>query len=114
MPDSIGQRFVKSAAFKERRTGSREDSPSVMLADVDVKTLMSTGAGWAVDNLRTPGREYFPAASRPVQVTDLLTEIPTTANSFPYLEETTYTNAAAETAESIQATQARTQRRLLR
>lgn len=107
---SAGQMFVESDAYKrlysyegigrKSRNGSLV-GPEAML-DVELKTVMSTGAGWAPQAVRTD--IVIPNAQRPLQVTDLIPSLTTTQSSVVFMEETTFTNAAAETAESTQAT----------
>lgn len=93
---SIGQYFIESQAFKGRQ-GSQ--GPAVTIAsDVELKTLMTTAAGWDPEETRTGRVVEF--ATRPVQVTDLIPQTTTTQSAVKYMEETTFTNAAAETAEA--------------
>lgn len=61
------------------------------------KTLMSTSAGYAPEVIRLPG--FVEAASRPVQVLDIIPMFPTGQAAVKYMEETTRTHAAAEKAE---------------
>jgi HK97 family phage major capsid protein len=70
--------------------------------DVGLKTVMSTGAGWLPEDLRTGRLVDF--ATRPIQVIDVIPSGETTQANVVYMEETTFTNAAAEVAESTQAT----------
>jgi HK97 family phage major capsid protein len=65
--------------------------------DIDVKTLMTTAVGWAPPIIRT-GR-LLEDEQRPVQVLDILPSTTTGASAVVYMEETTFTNAAAELAE---------------
>lgn len=90
---SLGELFTASRAFKGRQG---QTGPEAHL-DVEVKTLMETTAGWAPETTRT-GRvvEY---ATRPIQVTDLIPGGSTSQAAVVYMEETTFTNNAAETAE---------------
>lgn len=90
---SLGQLFVESKAYKGRTGGI---GPETKL-DVDLKTLMTTSAGWAPENTRTGRVVDF--ATRPVQVTDLIPATTTTQAAVVYMEETTFTNNAAEAAE---------------
>ncbi|MDR6708161.1 HK97 family phage major capsid protein [Novosphingobium sp. 1748] len=62
-----------------------------------VKTLMSTSAGYAPQAMRLPG--YVEAATRPIQVLDIIPMFQTDQSGVPYMEETTRTHGAAETAE---------------
>jgi HK97 family phage major capsid protein len=91
---SFGEHFTGSKAFKSKGETAR--------LNVDLKTLISTGAGWAPETTRN-GR-VIEFATRPVQVTDLVPQNPTSQAAVVYMEETTFTNAAAETPESTQAT----------
>ena len=59
---------------------------------------MTTAAGWDPEETRTGRVVEF--ATRPVQVTDLIPQTTTTQSAVKYMEETTFTNAAAETAEA--------------
>lgn len=61
------------------------------------KTLMATSAGYAPESLRLPG--FVEAAVRPLQLLDIIPMFPTGQAAIPYMEETTRTHAAAETAE---------------
>lgn len=87
---SFGDMFIESKAGGELK--GREVS-----IDVDLKTLFTTSAGWAPETTRT-GKvvEY---ATRPIQVLDLIPTTTTGQAAVVYMEETTFTNAAAETAE---------------
>lgn len=66
--------------------------------DVDLKTLMSTSAGWAPTPINNG--KVVDYATRPIELVDI---IPTTTTgqtgSVTYWEETTFTNNAAETTE---------------
>ena len=90
---SIGEQFVKSQAFKAWVRGT---GPVVDL-DVDLKTLFSTTAGWAPTVV--PGPKVVPYATPLPMVTDLIPSTTTNQSAISYYEETTFTNAAAETAE---------------
>lgn len=87
----FGDMFVASKAYKGR--GGRE----LGTVDAELKTLFETGAGWEPETTRT-GR-MVEEAVRPVQVTDLVPSTTTGQSAVVYMEETTFTNAAAETAE---------------
>lgn len=90
---TLGDLFVASAAFKGRKG---KIGPEAHI-DAELKTLMSTDNGWAPETTRT-GRvvEY---ATRPIQVTDLIPANTTSQAAVVYMEETTFANNAAETAE---------------
>jgi capsid protein len=97
---SVGEMFVESVAFKGYSGGR---SPVAML-DIDVKTLMETGAGWAPENLRTGRVELKP--ERQPRVVDLLPKFSTNMAAIKYMEETTFTNNAVEKAEGAAAGEA--------
>lgn len=97
----IGDVFVESKAIeaaKGHRNGSFEledaDAKAFLL---ESKTVFETGAGWAPQSLRT-GRVVLDE-QREVEVTDILPVFPTNQAAIVYMEETTFTNAAAERAE---------------
>lgn len=90
---SFGELFTESKAYRERKG---QQGPVAAL-DIEVKTLMTTAAGWAPEAIRT-GR-VVESAQRPIQVTDLIPQTTTSQNAIVYMEETTFTNNAAEVAE---------------
>lgn len=90
---SFGQMFVESDAYR-MKTGPIGPEATI---DVDLKTLMTTSAGFAPEVTRT-GR-LVPFATRPLQVAELIPQTQTSQSAVQYMEETTFTNAAAETAE---------------
>lgn len=61
------------------------------------KALMATTAGWAPQSLRLPG--FVEAATRPIQLLDIIPMAQTGFEQVVYMEETTRTHAAAEAAE---------------
>jgi HK97 family phage major capsid protein len=107
---SAGQLFVESDSYKrlysyegigrKSRNGSLVGPESML--DVELKTVMSTGAGWAPQAIRTD--VVVPSAQRPIQVTDMIPALTTTQTAVVFMEETTFTNSAAETLESVQGT----------
>lgn len=90
---SFGELFTESKAYKARQ-GS--NGPEAHL-EIDTKALFETSAGWAPEVTRTGRVVDF--ATRPIQVIDLIPGNTTNQTSIAYMEETTFTNAAAETAE---------------
>ncbi|KKM15663.1 hypothetical protein LCGC14_1693760 [marine sediment metagenome] len=66
--------------------------------DIDVKTLFQTTAGWAPETTRT-GR-VVDAVTKPIQITQVIPTSPTNQSAIVYMEETTYSPAAAEVAEA--------------
>lgn len=77
--------------------------PSDMLAKgaafdtIRSKTLMATGAGYAPEAIRLPG--FVEAATRPIQLLDIIPMFRTNQDQIVYMEETTRVHAAAEKAE---------------
>ncbi|HEV2033382.1 MAG TPA: phage major capsid protein [Candidatus Dormibacteraeota bacterium] len=97
-PD-LGSAFVESAAYKGRVKGGV--GPTVELnmdPRVALKTTMTTSTAWAPQAIRTD--VVIPFATRPIQVIDLLPGGSTSQANVVYMEETTFTSAAAETAEN--------------
>lgn len=96
---SFGELFVASKAYTERVAGGigPVDEVAKELTVPELKTLFQTTAGWGPESLRT-GR-VMQAATRPIQIIDLIPDGATTMENVVYMEETTFTNAAAEAAE---------------
>lgn len=96
---SLGQMFVESAQYKANRfrTPTSAGNGFVLGEDLDIKTLMTTTAGWAPESLRT-GRLVMDA-QRPVQIVDVVPSTTTQQAAVVYMEETTFTNSAAEASE---------------
>lgn len=86
---SLGDLFFDSEA--------RKTKGAITSLDIGLKTLMTTTAGWAPEVTRTGKVVDF--ATRPVQLLDLIPTTTTGQAAIKYMEETTFTNAAAETAE---------------
>lgn len=95
---TIGELFVESKEFKLFGRGGPQGWPQPATFDVDLKTTFSTGAGWAPDVTRT-GKVVL-SAQRPPTLIDTIPWTETSQSSVQYMEETTFTNAAAETAEA--------------
>jgi HK97 family phage major capsid protein len=87
---SLGEMVMESPALKNKRQTSS--------LDVDLKTLFERTAGFAPESVRIPRVEQY--AVRPLMVADLLPVLPTSQAAIKYMEETTFTNNAAETAET--------------
>lgn len=88
---SIGELFVESAAYARK-------GDEAML-DVDLKTLFQTSAGWAPESIRT-GRLVDYASTEVVDILDRIPTVPLNQVNVVYMEETTYTQSAAEVAEA--------------
>lgn len=92
---SVGEQFIKSRAFKDLN-GSKVGPLATL--DIEMKTLMTTSAGWTPEVTRTGRVVEF--ATRPLQVAQLIPQTTTGQNAIQYMEETTFTNNAAEVAEA--------------
>lgn len=98
-PKSIGEMFVESDAYSGRPKGQGYGPQSVLETGPSLQaTLFQRTAGWAPESLRTG--TVVPFATRPIQVTDLFSQAETTSAAVVYMEETTFTNNAAERAEA--------------
>lgn len=82
--------------FMESKAGSDLKGHTVELK-YDIKALFDTATGWAPEVTRGP--RIVLDEQRPIQVVDLIPQRSTGQTSIAYMEETTFTNAAAETAE---------------
>lgn len=91
---SLGERFVRSKQWKQSKA-SHSDVP--MHLQIELKTLFQTTAGFAPESVRSG--LLVSAATRPIQIMDLIPSFPINQASFVYMEETTRTVSAAEAAE---------------
>lgn len=112
---SFGKAFVKSQAYLSKRGdgghGIRSGDGVSSNIDFETKTLFQTSAGWTPQTTRT-GR-VVPFATIPIEFLDSLPSATTDQVAVVYMEETTFTSTAAETAEGgayTEATLALTQR----
>jgi HK97 family phage major capsid protein len=103
IPKSLGAQYIASKAYTNR-SGKEEAIIGLETNPDNAKTLFSTTAGWSPETTRT-GRLILDAQRQPV-VTDLLRTSNTNQNAVVYMEETTFTNAAAEAAEGAAAAEA--------
>ena len=99
---TIGEMMVANDIYKDGwqkgiKTGASIKIPEFKLTELNTKATFLTTAGWAPESLRT-GRVVL-SAQRPIQVIDLIPAGSTTSELIVYMEETTFTNAAVETAE---------------
>lgn len=90
---TAGDLFVESDAYRLKRGPI---GPEANL-DINLKTLLTTTAGWAPEVERSGRLVEF--ATRPLQVAEVIPQTTTGQSAVQYMEETTFTNAAAETAE---------------
>jgi HK97 family phage major capsid protein len=95
---SLGTLFTESAAWKAAGSGAGRKRMEVDLPNYELKTTMTTAAGWAPVNART--NIVIPLALRRPVVADLVPQDPTINTSIKYMEETTFTNNAATVAEN--------------
>lgn len=91
---TLGQRFIDSDQWKKSKEG-QVDIP--LHLDIELKTLFETTAGFAPESVRSG--LLVEGVTRPIQVTDLIPSFTIGQSAFVYMEETTRTHAAAETAE---------------
>lgn len=94
---SLGERAVENSTYKAMQGLHSGNVNYTIVLDDAVKTLITTSAGFAPPNDRTSRVVDF-ALRRPV-VGDLIPTDPTTLSTVKYMEETTFTNAAAAVAE---------------
>lgn len=90
-----GQAFVESKAFKGYVPGSGQGPMATL--DISLKTLFESAAGWDPEVLRTD--RVVLSAQRPApHVIDAFPMTTTKFDTVKYMEETTFTNNAAEAA----------------
>ena len=94
---TLGRMFVESEAFAGL-VGMNGPAAVLPVGAKELKTLFQTSAGWATESIRDARVELKP--ERPVTVVNFLPTSATQHNSVKYMEETTFTNAAAEAAEA--------------
>lgn len=101
---SWGQLVTESAEFKqgiERSDGAfSHHIQGVTLKDLEAKATMLTTAGYAPATVRGPRLVEY--AQRRPMVADLVPQDPTDQTAIRFMEETTFTNAAAPVAEDGQ------------
>jgi HK97 family phage major capsid protein len=93
---SIGKLFTESKAYTGRSGGNGPEST----IDMDMKTAFTTSAGWAPESIRS-GKivEY---ATRPIEIIDTIPGGRISQAVYKYMEETTFTDNAAEASEAGQ------------
>lgn len=99
----LGSMFVASNAFKGYQSG--QGVGPVAKLDIELSqllrpqaTLFQTSDGWAPESTRTGILTDFPTRPAP-DVVDFIPQMPTSQAKVVYMEETVFTNAAAEKAE---------------
>lgn len=96
----FGDAFIKSPAVKLDNKHKTFKLPEDVCVRSILKTAFTTSAGWAPESLRT-GR-FVEEATRPIAVIDIIPMNSTGMAAVKYMEETTFTNNAAEAAEAAQ------------
>ncbi len=95
-PRTFGQLTIESKGFMERVREKRY--PTSTVVDIGLKTVLQTSAGFQP---RTGvGDVIVEKAVRPVQVLDFIPTDTTELFEYPFMQETTRTQAAAEVAET--------------
>lgn len=94
---SFGEQLIESQAIKGYKPGSGS-GPQARL-DIELKTLFQTSAGWDPEDTRTGRLNAYPTRPAPV-VLDVFPQTTTSMSTVLYMEETTFTNNAAEVAEA--------------
>lgn len=94
---TLGDLFVESKAYREGWRKNKQKDIRVTL-DIGLKTLFETTAGFAPESVRS-GLVVPDAVLSLAEVVDLMPAFPISQPQFVYMEETTRTHAAAETAE---------------
>lgn len=102
---SLGELFVQSPAFSAFNPGNKGNVSETVHLDLSLKTLMSTSAGFAPQPIRT-GRVADMALSNRLSVLDVVNIVTTDQSAVVYMEETTYSDNAAERAEGATAAEA--------
>lgn len=106
---SLGKLFVESKAYTEYARGSasgplaEEKMSRAQMKDLFTTTPGGGRTGWDPQDIRTGIVSLYPTRPAP-QVIDFIPQIPTSQTAVVYMEETTFTNAAAEIAEAVSKT----------
>ena len=107
-PQTIGESFINTDAYKGyQESGAKGLDSTVKFSPMGYKATLGAGLSQSFppEVLRQPG--ILESALRdPDAVIGLFDQIETDQNSFAYMEETTFTNAAAEQAEEATTAEA--------
>lgn len=100
MVKSLGELFTESQAYKGAKQQGQISGQrfQVDMEDFEIKTTMTTAAGFAPANDRTD--IVVPSAQMPIVIQAYIPTIQTNLDSIKFMEETTFTNNAAGTAEN--------------
>lgn len=94
---TFGQLFFESPIYNQYH--AQRQWPQFSLPDLTIMdALYYEGAGWAPEVMRIPRVELMPQATP--DVLDSIPQLGTSQIAIAYMEETTFTNTAAETAEA--------------
>jgi HK97 family phage major capsid protein len=96
-PKGLGQMFIESKEYTQRNGNVVAEKAYYNDRDLNIKTLFETTAGFAPESVRSG--LILPAATRPLQMADLIPTGAINQAAEVYMEQTTRTNTAAETAE---------------
>lgn len=99
----FGEMLMGCDAIKGYRRGS--GIGPVASVDVGLKAVFETTAGWDPEDLRTGRVEMYPTRPAP-RVIDAFPQTTTSMSTVVYMEETTFNNTSAETAEGQQYAEA--------
>ncbi|MFA7297994.1 MAG: phage major capsid protein [Dehalococcoidia bacterium] len=94
--------FMQTFAKGEKKGSITLPLDGKAFIDREMKTVMSTGAGYAPQALRTG--VVIPAAFQTPTMIDLIPTVPSDQSAYVYMRQTTRTNNAAEILESVQGT----------
>lgn len=99
---TLGELFFESKAYKSAQGQGSFYGRHIQidLPDFEIKTTMTTAAGFAPPNDRTD--IVIPSAQAPVLIQNYIPVINTGLDAIKFMEETTFTNNAAPTAEAAQ------------
>lgn len=90
---SIGRLFVESKAYTDRKAGRPE-----AIIPIDMKTAFTRSAGWAPESVRSGKLVEY--ATRPIEIVDTIPGGTIDQATYKYMEETTFTDNAAEVSEA--------------
>lgn len=98
---NFADQFIESKAYKDFKDGKTDLSDLKASFDVELKTVMTTSAGFAPESTRTG--EIVPYAQEQPLVFDAMPKAQTSIAAIVYMEQTIRTNAAAAKTESTGA-----------
>lgn len=99
---ALSQEFIESKAYTDR--AQHVSSEFRVDQEMNLKTLFETTSGFAPESVRTG--LVVPIATTPIDILDIINTRPINSAQEVYMEQTTRTNTAAETAENAAYKQA--------